>query len=129
MNEEEKLQFDIESGKGDNSLDALAYKKVFTALERDPGGSLPPHFADKIVSLIQKRDAIKVSRSEIILFVAGAFFTVITLIIGVSISGFRPDFGFLKSIGEFKGLFLFAIAFVILLQWLDKAIVRKKVGA
>jgi hypothetical protein len=41
-------------------------------------------------------------------------------------TNFKADLGFLDGISSYKGVLLFGVAFVILLQWVDRIVVRKK---
>jgi hypothetical protein len=123
---DEQLQDAIERGANPPSRDAKAYRTVFQALNRETGFTLPAAFADRVISrLTEKRS----SRDIFWLFMGlGSLF--LTLIVAILLSGFRPDFSFL-SVGAFtflssyKGLVVFGILFILLLQWIDRKFVRK----
>jgi hypothetical protein len=126
MNHEEKLQNEAEAGKGGKDLEARAYRKVFDALSKEPEYTLPPSFADKVVMMVQAETTRKASGLEILLAVIGILFLLLTLGIAILVLQFKPDFGFLEGAEKFKGLFIFGMVFILLLQWLDKMLVRKK---
>ncbi len=123
---DEQIQEAIERGDNLSSKDAKAYRMVFHALSREPGFALPATFADRVMSrLTEKRS----SRDIFWLFMGlGSLF--LTLIVAILLSGFKPDFSFL-SVGAFtflssyKGLVVFGILFILLLQWIDRKFVRK----
>ena len=53
---DEELQNKIEQGFVETSTDALAYQQVFKALKKDPQFNLPIQSADRLVSLIEKKE-------------------------------------------------------------------------
>lgn len=123
---DEELQNNLESGlppKGD-PLDVKAYQAVFQALKKEPGFSLPPDFARRVASRVAARQG-GFSR-DYFWFGAGIFFLVISFVATVLYTGFRLDFGFLKPMADYQGLALFGIAFIILLNWLDRKLVKER---
>jgi hypothetical protein len=125
---EEEIQKNIEAGRpsDDNDMDAKAYREVFRVLKTSsPETSLPINFADKIVARIiekQKRE----SARDFFWFGAGIFFMVVALIVTIYYTGFKFDLGFLKGMSAYTGLFVFGIAFILLLNVLEKRIVPRK---
>jgi hypothetical protein len=126
MSNEEFIQSQIESGKSDESMDGRAYQRVFNALQKKPASILTNAFADNIISVLQKRSKAKLSAWEIGLTVGGGVFSIITFILAIVLTNFRVNFGFLQSINNFKGVFIFGLVFIVVLQWIDKVLVRKK---
>lgn len=53
---DEKLQQEIESGQTPNGKDAVAYQKVFNALQKEPC-QLPVDFADRVLLKLQQKPA------------------------------------------------------------------------
>jgi hypothetical protein len=126
MSNEEFIQSQIESGKPEESIDGRAYQRVFNALQKEPASILTNAFADNIISILQKRNQARLSGWEIGLIVGGAFFSIIIFILAIVLTNFRVNLGFLQSITNFKGVFIFGLVFIGFLQWIDKALVRKK---
>lgn len=124
---EEELQNDVEKGAtpdGDG-LDVKAYQAVFRALKKDPGYELRPDFAERVVSRVVSAQREK-SSNDYLWFGAGILFFIIAFIATVLYTGFRFDLGFLKVMSDYKGLAVFGIAFMVLLNWLDKKLVKGK---
>lgn len=53
--EDEEIQNKIEQGLAETSADAQAYLHVFKVLKKDPEFNLPIQFADRMVSLLEKK--------------------------------------------------------------------------
>ncbi len=126
MNYEEEMQNKIGSGKAGESADELAYKAVLSALAKEHSGDMVPGLADRVILRLEKRKEIRKSSFDLVMAIIGGVLFVAGLIVSVVLTGFRPDLGFLKAIGDFKGLFLFGIGFVIMINVLDKQLMRKK---
>lgn len=67
---DEELQNKIEQGLAESNADAQAYKQVFKILKRDPEFNLPIQFADRLVSVLEKKE----ERGTIIGLLSGFFF-------------------------------------------------------
>jgi hypothetical protein len=126
-NDEERIQKDIESGQtpGGDGLDVKAYQEVFRALAKEPLYQVSPNFAENVVARVVSKQQAKQSR-DYLWFGAGIFFLVVTAIATLMMVGFTPNFGFLTSMSDYKGLALFGIVFIALLNWLDKRLIRGK---
>lgn len=124
---EEELQNNIERGHhGDGEeMDAKVYRQVFDALKKDPGYSLPPRFAEKVIAKIAARQK-KEQLRDYFWFAAGLFLFLVAAVVTLVVTGFRLDFGFLQTMADYKGLALFGLLFVVFLNWLDKRLVRQK---
>jgi hypothetical protein len=123
---EEEVQKLFEAGRLEKSRDSLAYQKVYDALKKEPELRLPSEFADRIVNLVQQKQTSNSGRTELVLAIAGGIFSVVVLIITLIVTKFKFDLGFLNAIASYRGVLFFGLAFVILLQWLDKIVLRKK---
>ena len=123
---DEDLQREFEGGRKPNAdgLDAKAYEEVFRALGRDPGYHVSSGFAEQVVARLVVRQQAKQSK-DYFWFAAGLLFLLITSVATIMMTGFRLDFGFLNVMSDYKGLAVFAITFVLLLNWLDKRVIRK----
>jgi len=124
---EEELQAKIERGEtpAGKEMDVKAYQKVFHALKKDPGYKLSGDFATRIAMQIQARQEGKLS-NDYFWFGAGLFFLALAFLATVLFTGFRFDFGFLNVMSDYKGLALFGIAFIVLLNWLDKRLIKTR---
>lgn len=123
---EEELQENIERGQvptGDD-LDVKAYQAVFRALKKDPEQALSADFADRIVARITSQQS-KILR-DYLWFGTGIFVLLLSLIGTILYTKFTFDLGFLKVMSDYRGLALFGIAFITLLNWLDKKLVRER---
>ncbi len=126
MNEEFKNQLRQEGVRSD-SHDGLAYQKVFDALSHEPQFQLPHNFADQVIRRIEHKQKESTKRDNLFLILGiGAF--IIAGIVGSLMIGFKPDLGIFKFLSGYSGLMIFAIAFVIFIQWLDKRVVRKNLS-
>jgi hypothetical protein len=122
---EEELQKSLENGDVPQGVDGKAYREVFRALKKEPEYQLPPDFARRVLARLQSRQESKVSR-DYFWFFAGMFFLIIALLGTLLFTGFRFDFGFLNGMKEYSGFALFAVGFVLFLNWLDKRLVRER---
>jgi hypothetical protein len=126
MNDEEKIQKDLEAGKPANTSDELAYQYVFRALKKELNVNLPTGFADALVMQIQKRNENKRSIFEILLAILGGISILVGLIFTITVMEFKPDFGFLTAVGKYKGVFIFGMAFILIINFFDRYLMRKK---
>ena len=124
---EEELQKNIEAGKtpdGDE-LDVKAYREVFQALKKEPGFELSSGFADRVMAkAVESRK--KDSSRDMLWLVVGIFLIFISLVVAIMLTGFKLSAGFLSGMSDYKGLFVFGVAFIGLLNWLDKRLIRDK---
>jgi len=117
-------QFDEENFSA-GGVDAQAYQKVFDVLKREPEYTLPVYFADRLVTLIESKEKSKeVSRDKFWLSL-GLFSFVITLTVALALTDFKLSFGVFRFFAGYPGLVFFGIAFILLLNWIDKKIIRK----
>ncbi len=125
MKHEEELQDQIEQGlRNHDSDDAHAYHRVFNYLKKEPDFHVSLPFADRIIALIEKKE----ERKDFWWIAAGIFLTVIALIVALAITEVNWTTGVFTFISEYYGLVLFGIAFILLLQWIDKKVIRKQLN-
>src|SRR5271163_4524852 len=123
---DEELQHAIENNHThDNSIDAQAYQKVFNALAKEPY-HLPINFADKVVRKLEAGNA-SLFRDYFWLAL-GLISFIIATVITIVVTGFTIDFSAFRFISGYSGLFLFGVAFILLIQYLDKRLVGRRVG-
>jgi len=126
MNTDDELQKRFDEGNfSAEGIDAQAYQKVFDTLKREPEYTLPVYFADRLVTRIESKETAKeVSRDKFWLGL-GLFSLVVTLIVAFALTDFKPSFGVFRFLAGYTGLAAFAVAFILLLNWIDRKIIRK----
>ena len=124
---DEELQKNLEKGKSSDAdgLDVKAYQEVFRALKKDPGYELSSSFAQTVVARMLGEHQSKNSK-DYFWFGAGIFFLAIAFLATILFIDFRFDFGFLSGMADYAGLAVFGIAFISILHWLDKKLIREK---
>jgi hypothetical protein len=129
MNEEE-LQRSIEAGERHTGEDAVAYRRIFDALEREPGFGLSVNFADAVMDRIETK---RESRKEYFLIGGGVLFFIVAAVVVFFVSGFtfspeafrlQTDLSAFRFVKDYTGLVFFGIAFVAFLQWADRRFIR-----
>jgi hypothetical protein len=123
MKHEEDLQHQIEHGLATHdSEDAVAYQRVFDSLRKEPDFHVSLPFADRIVALLEKKE----ERKDYGWLAAGIFLSVIALIVVLAITKVNWTIGAFTFISNYYGLVGFAIVFILLLQWVDKKLIKKR---
>ncbi len=123
MNHEEELQNQVEQGlAANNSEDAFAYQRVFNSLKKEPDFHVSLPFADRVVALIEKRE----EQKDYWWLAAGLFLSVITLIVAIALTKVTWSAGAFTFVSDYYGLVLFGIVFILLLQWVDKRVIKKQ---
>lgn len=122
-NLEEELQDRVEKGK-ERSTDrsSRAYRLVFDALQHEPEFRLSAKFSENVL----QRLVIIEGRNQYTWFVIVVAGFIIAAGVTIALTGFDPDFGFLKRMSRYSGVFAFGMACIVFLQWLDKKLVREK---
>ncbi len=124
MTHEEELQNQIERGLATHdSEDALAYQRVFDSLKKEPNFHVSLPFADRLIALIEKKE----ERRDYWWMAIGIFLSVIALIVVLVITKVNWTTGAFTFISNYAGLVVFGIVFILLLQWIDKKIVKKRI--
>jgi len=125
MKHEEELQNQIELGlRTHDSDDALAYQRVFNSLKKEPDFHVSLPFADRIIALVEKKE----ERKDFWWIATGIFLTVIALIVALALTKVNWSAGAFTFVSEYYGLVLFGIAFILMLQWVDKKVIRKQLN-
>lgn len=125
---EEDLQKNIEAGlkpTGDE-LDIQAYQEVFLRLKLEPEVPLSGNFANNIVDkVIEKRR--RAASRDFFWFGVGIFFLLIAFVVALAMSAFTFNFGFLKDMSGYAGLFVFGVVFILILDRLDKKLIHDRI--
>lgn len=120
---DEELQHSMEKNLVNCSdKDSRAYRVVFDALQLEPEFRLSSKFSDSVIQRLEASEG----RSQYFWLALGFIGFVIAAVVAVVLTDFSPDFGFLKHISKFTGLFIFGAAFIVLLQWIDKKLFHGK---
>jgi hypothetical protein len=118
---DEELQDQAEKGFNGNSVDERAYRRVFDVLRNEPSLELTSGFANRMVSVLQRKS----SRADVTWLAIGIVSFFIAMIVAIAMTGFTLNWGVFKFISGYPGLVVFGIAFVLALQWIDKTVVRR----
>jgi hypothetical protein len=121
---EEELQNQIEKGLVNESEDARAYQRVFDALKKEPDFHVSLPFADRILALVEKKE----EKRDYWWMAAGIFLTVIALIVSIVLTSAHWTAGIFTFLSGYQGLVAFGIAFILLLHWVDKKVIRKQIN-
>jgi hypothetical protein len=125
MNAEEELQNKIEQGLiGDTSIESEAYQHVFKSLKKEPTFHVSISFADRVVSMLDKKE----ERRDYWWMAVGIFLSVIALIVSLVITKTQWTSGVFTFFNGYKGLVGFGVAFILLLHWVDKKIIKKQLS-
>ena len=125
-NEDKDLQNQFDRGDFSNEgIDAQAYQKVFDALKQEPEYTLPVYFADRLITLIESKEKAKEISHDNFWLGLGLFSFVVALIVALVLIDFKLSFGAFQFFAGYRGLIFFGIAFIALLNWVDKKIIRK----
>lgn len=98
------------------------------ALQREPVFRVSSGFADQVLMQLEARRKQADNREWWWLGLGlGGF--VIAAIVGIVLSGFKPNLGVLTFLSTHGPLVIFGVAFVIALQWVDRRFVRRDTSA
>jgi hypothetical protein len=122
-NLEESLQGEIERGEfNEINDDGFAYKMVFEALKKEPEFHVSLPFADRIISKIEKKEEQRIFRWMWF----GIFCCVIAAGVAIALTDSMWSTGVFTFLSSYSGLVIFAVAFILLLQWVDKKVINKQ---
>ena len=125
MKAEEDLQNKIEQGLTSNaSIDGEAYQYVFKSLKREPTFHVSISFADRVVSMLDKKE----ERRDYWWMAAGIFLSIIALILTFVIVKAELTTGVFTFLSGYQGLIIFGVAFILLLHWVDKKVIKKQLS-
>jgi len=117
-------QFDQGNYTADG-IDGQAYQKVYGALKREPAYTLPIYFADRLLSRIESKEKIREASRDNWWLGLGLFSFVIALIVSFVLTDFQFSAGAFQFLAAHAGLISFGLGFILLLNWVDKRIIRK----
>ena len=117
---DEELQKQIEAGIPVQTNDGKAYQLVFNKLKQEPAFHVPISFADRILAIIEKRE----EQRDFRWLAFGIFLSVVALVVVLTLTK-AWTIGVFSFISGYPGLIAFGIAFILLLQWVDRKVVRK----
>lgn len=120
--DEELQRYAQENRLTGSDRDSRAYRAVFDALKREPEFRVSSEFSDTVLSRISAAEG-----RSLYYWMAFVFLGfVIAAGVAIALTGFKPEFGFLKHISRFTGLLVFGAAFILFLQWVDRKLVFHK---
>ena len=119
---DEELQSRIEAGDRPEGSEASAYSRVFNALRKEPPFQLSADFASQITTRLQPAERKSNDLFWLYFGIGGCF---VAMIVAVLLTNFKFSMGAFKFISGYPGFVVFAILFVLALQWLDRKVVRK----
>jgi hypothetical protein len=121
---DEELQNQIEKGLlNESGEDARAYQRIFAALKKEPDFHVSLPFADRIVAIVEKKE----EKRDYFWMAAGIFLIVVALIVSLALAKIHWTTGVFTFISGYSGLIIFGIAFILLLHWVDKKIIKKRI--
>ena len=124
--EDDDLQNQFDQGDySTDGIDGQAYQKVFDALKQEPEYTLPVYFADRLLSRIESKEKVKETSRDNVWLGLGLFSMIIALIVSFALTDFQISAGAFQFFGSHAGLIAFGVAFILLLNWVDKKIIRK----
>jgi hypothetical protein len=119
---DEELQDSVEKGNVPEGIDARAYVRVFDALRKETSFQLPANFATRVVNRV---DFSQQQSSDMLWLYLGLFSCLLAMVVAIAMTDFEFNFGAFRFIAGYPGLFVFALVFILGLQWIDKKMVRK----
>lgn len=123
-NTEDELQNQIEKGSlNESSEDARSYQLIFETLKKEPDFHVSLPFADRIVAIIEKKE----EKHDYFWMAAGIFLIFVTLIVSLALTKIHWTTGAFTFLSGYSGLVIFGIVFILLLQWVDKKIIKKRI--
>jgi hypothetical protein len=123
---EEEWQHQVEKGSvNESSEDVRAYQRVFDALKKEPAFHVSLPFADRIIAIIEKKE----EKRDYWWMAVGIFLAVIALIVSLALTSAHWTAGAFTFLTGYPGLIAFGIAFILLLQWVDRKVIRKQIGS
>ncbi len=121
---DEELQGRIEKGEFSDNRDSRTYVKIFEALRREPEFRVSINLAETILRQVDFSS--RRSSRDLVWLYTGLVACFVAMIVAVLLTDFKINFGALRFISGYPGLFVFGILFVLALQWVDRKIVRKE---
>lgn len=101
-----------------------AVVRMLSVLEdEDKAMRLPANFSEKVIQQVVKKQ-VKENRFGWFGYFLGIFGLIVCFIISLAVVDFKLDFGFLKNISGYSGLFIFGAAFIFFLNLIEKKLIR-----
>ena len=124
---EEELQKNLEEGETpiSDDLDVRAYQSVFSALKNEPTIFLHASFADQVISMVERNQR-KNTFKEYFWICIGVFLLLSAFATAIVLTDFKISAGVFSWLSSYKGLIIFGAAFIGLLHWLDKRLLKNK---
>lgn len=120
---DELLQKQIEEGNVPEGLEGESYKIVFNALKKNPDFKLPSNFAHRVAAMAPA--SAKAFNWDKFFLISGCISFLIAVIYAISSIHATFSVGVFSFISGYPGLIVFAVIFVILLNWIDKKWISK----
>ena len=118
---DEQLQEKIESGQTPVGKDAVAYQKVFNALQKEPY-QLPVDFADRLlVKLEQKPSSLF---KEYFWMAAGWFILLLGAVVSIQWISFKFTWANFRFLAGYSRLAVLALLILVIVQRLDKRLLK-----
>ena len=121
MSEDELIQKQIEQGNIPLGIDGDAYRFVFSALKREPNFKLSADFATKVSALTSSEKSFNWDK---LLLIGGGVGFVAALIYAIISVKTSFSVGVFTFVSGYQGLIIFGAIFILLLNWLDKKLIR-----
>ena len=121
---DEFIQKQVEEGTASFGSDADAYKVVFNSLKKEPHFKLSADFANKVSMLATPE---KSFNWEKFLLISGAIGFIAAFIYAVISVQATFSFGAFTFLSSYQGLLVFAVIFILGLNWLDKKLTHTHV--
>lgn len=121
---DEELQNSAERGEAGTSAEARAYRKVFDVLKKEPDFHVSLPFADRVLARMEAEKSS--TQRDYWWMAAGIFLAVTTVIITLALTKTTWTTGIFTFVSGYRGLLIFGVAFILILQWVDRKIVRKQ---
>ena len=122
-NSDEIIQKQIEEGKVPEGLEGESYKIVFNALKKNPEFKLSSNFAHRVAAMVPAQA--KAFNWDKFFLISGCISFLIAVIYAIVSIHAKFSVGVFSFISGYPGLIVFAILFVILLNWIDKKWISK----
>jgi hypothetical protein len=119
---DELIQKQTEAGAPPSTAEGEAYRMVFEALRKEPQYRLPSNFASKVAA---KAMAEKGFNWDKFFLISGCIATVAAFIYALISIKASFSVGVFQFFSSYYGLAVFGIVFVLLLQWIDRRLVRR----
>jgi hypothetical protein len=122
---EEELQKNIEAGQPlpAEDPDVKSYRAVFKALGAQHDFEVSPGFSDRVLRRLAEKRKKDASR-DILWLSIGIFLLLVSFMVALMLTGFKLQLGFLRNMAPYGGLFVFGVFFILLLQWLDRRLLK-----